>query len=385
MGRLYSGVMLLPFALEPAGAAALSACTIVDRQTDAAEIVRHAFRVAQLDGREPFVETVALDGSVEPPSLLPAGFTVIRNARSGAGEVALARSSNAGILLNRSAQTTVVSISAESQAALSELVQAVRSLLPASDTPGTVPIRTWFLGPNEQPRSHDRKILAPAWTEIQSNYSALVRGGIEQMMTAHRPYGRGKLILWHGSSGTGKTTAIRSLVRAWQSWCSAHYIADPERLFSSPGYISEVLTRPPAAGSEASLQSSQDGLGAWKLLIAEDSDEYLRATARRDAGAALGRLLNLGDGLLGQGVNALILITTNEELHRLHPALIRPGRCFAQIEFTPMSVREARSWMPDGLAKPEVPLSLAELFEIRGQDGRIRTSNDSSEQVGTYL
>lgn len=38
MGRLYSGVMPLPPDLEPAGAAALNACKIVDRLTDAADM-----------------------------------------------------------------------------------------------------------------------------------------------------------------------------------------------------------------------------------------------------------------------------------------------------------------------------------------------------------
>lgn len=52
----------------------------------------------------------------------------------------------------------------------------------------------------------------------------------------------------------------------------------------------------------------------WRLIVAEDSDDYLRASARRDAGAGLSRLLNLTDGILGQGFNVLVLITTNEEL-----------------------------------------------------------------------
>ena len=55
----------------------------------------------------------------------------------------------------------------------------------------------------------------------------------------------------------------------------------------------------------------------WRLIIAEDSDGYLRCSARRDAGDALGRLLNLGDGVLGQGMNALALLTTNEETSRI--------------------------------------------------------------------
>lgn len=75
---------------------------------------------------------------------------------------------------------------------------------------------------------------------------------------------------------------------------------------------------------------TDDESAKWQLLVAEDSDEFLRVSARRESGAALGRLLNLSDGILGQGSNTLILLTTNERLDRLHPALIRPGRCLAR-------------------------------------------------------
>ncbi|WP_407664900.1 AAA family ATPase [Mycolicibacterium moriokaense] len=53
-----------------------------------------------------------------------------------------------------------------------------------------------------------------------------------------KPTDAGKLILLHGEPGTGKTTAIRALIRHLQCWCRAQYISDPERVFSSP------VTRP---------------------------------------------------------------------------------------------------------------------------------------------
>ena len=34
--------------------------------------------------------------------------------------------------------------------------------------------------------------------------------------------GNGALLLWHGEPGTGKTHALRALVRSWRDWCSAH-------------------------------------------------------------------------------------------------------------------------------------------------------------------
>ena len=40
------------------------------------------------------------------------------------------------------------------------------------------------------------------------------------------PAAGGRLVLWHGPPGTGKTTAIRALVRAWAEWCRALFIVD---------------------------------------------------------------------------------------------------------------------------------------------------------------
>ncbi|MGH9181179.1 MAG: DUF5925 domain-containing protein, partial [Acidimicrobiales bacterium] len=132
-----------------------------------------------------------------------------------------------------------------------------------------------------------------------------------------------------------------------------------------------------------SLRKPAEPEALWRLIVAEDCDEYLRASARRDAGAALGRLLNLTDGLLGQGMCALVLLTTNEEVSRLHPALTRPGRCLARVEFNPFEESEARGWL-DGV-HVEGSRTLAELLELRGDLGRIGTHTETPTFVGQYL
>ena len=98
--------------------------------------------------------------------------------------------------------------------------------------------------------------------------------------------------------------------------------------------------------------------------MAEDTDEYLRASVWRDAGAALGDRLNLADGILGQGMNVLVLLTTNEETSRLHPASVRPGRCLAEVEFSAFDPFEASRIGPGNDAHHA--MTLAELLEKRG-------------------
>ena len=62
-------------------------------------------------------------------------------------------------------------------------------------------------------------------------------------------------------------------------------------------------------------------------MVLEDTGELLAEDAHTRTGQALSRLLNVTDGVLGQGMNTIVLVSTNEPLGRLHPAIRRAGRC----------------------------------------------------------
>jgi len=81
----------------------------------------------------------------------------------------------------------------------------------------------------------------------------------------------------------------------------------------------------------------------------------------------------------------VLLITTNEELSRLHPALTRPGRCLAQVAFGPFSPAEAVAWRgDDDRPAPRRPMTLAELYG--GDDTVITLDGDRRPlSTGAYL
>ena len=89
-------------------------------------------------------------------------------------------------------------------------------------------------------------------------------------------------------------------------------------------------------------------------------------SARQEVGQGLSRLLKLTDGLLGQGVRCILLVTTNEPIGRLHPAVRRPGRCWASIDFGPFEPPEATAWLALAGVERDVthPATLAELYAI---------------------
>jgi hypothetical protein len=255
-------------------------------------------------------------------------------------------------------------------------MEEVRKLLPRAeqDREGRVPVTFWSYS-QHGPMPMGRTLSVPEWLEISPNYAPETRNPLTRLMEGDLPWRGGQLILWHGETGTGKTTALRALAREWASWCEPHYITDPEKFFGdrSDYMLSVILQNEMYFDEEggdgeesaiistvhggmwavpphfAMIQSGQIGQSRaepkWRLLILEDTGELLAADARLQAGQGLSRFLNVVDGLIGQGLRILVLVTTNEELGALHPAIARPGRCAANILFRRIPLEQANEWL----------------------------------------
>jgi len=265
-----------------------------------------------------------------------------------------------------------VLVGAEKEERGAELLGRLREVFPAPDPSGRqeVTVTFWTYGPHG-PQPAWRTIAVPQWAEIEANYTHGVSESLDHLMTSFTPAHGGQLVLWHGASGTGKTFALRALAWEWRDWCDVHYVVDPDSFFGQHAdYLMHVLLQSEAAAgwmsfgqlgvSQAMVVSASDepelvgadGLDGevargkdWRLLVLEDTGELLQPDAKAVIGQGLARFLNLVDGLIGQGLRVLVLVTTNEEIRKLHPAVARPGRCAADIEFAALTESEADAWL----------------------------------------
>lgn len=356
----------------------------VESSLDQRELLEISFSSRQLAGREPHaIEFTRLDTTVPPADLLPSDAEIVGTFRRAFDIVVHAVTPRGSIRIEIDSHCTTVTVTSSHLHDCEVLAEEIgrRCWQP----PGhQIPINIWSLSRASRLTRHRKHIEPLPWATIRHNYPPTVMHRLDELMAMTPPAAGGRLILFHGKPGTGKTHAVRALIEQWQTWCAFDLLSEPETQLRQPTLIERVISEGPikvvrVARLDEPAVHEQD----WRLVIAEDTDELLRGD--RSTGG-LGTLLNVTDGLLGQGNRTMFLLTTNEPIGNLPPSLTRPGRCIAHIEFEPFNLEDARRWLDKSSAPPiTTPMTLAELYESRDHTPLQDGSSGSGTTVGTYL
>lgn len=272
------------------------------------------------------------------------GEVLARADYHGAGRLELLLSlAGALVHLVRVERAVHLRVAAGSQSSAEAAIDALKKAMPLDRGPdGQVPVSFWWWN-GRMPEDMGRLVSAPPAEDLQQNYSRATWTALESMTrwTGAPPAG-GRLVLWHGTPGTGKTTAVRALARSWREWADFHFITDPELFLATPSYMLNTL----------SARNRSKGADRWRVIVLEDAGEFLAPDAKQLSGQSLSRLLNVCDGVLGQATQSILMITTNEHLRTFHPAVSRPGRCLAAIEFHELGRDEIVTWCEANTIEP---------------------------------
>jgi len=162
--------------------------------------------------------------------------------------------------------------------------------------------------------------LGTAGTPLErGNYTDAVLADYDHVVADLKTPGPcGRLIIFSGSPGTGKTFLVRALLTEVPN---AAFVLIPPQMVSDLG-APELL---PA------LLNAKNEINGPIILILEDGDKAL--VKRKDGDMnTISSLLNLGDGILGSIMDIRILATTNAETLEMDPATRRKGRLCRHIQ-----------------------------------------------------
>ena len=183
-------------------------------------------------------------------------------------------------------------------------------------------------------------------TEVNfdTHYNDDIKDMYKELLTFLNERESGLAVL-HGCMGSGKTTFIKNMISSMDKQfilvtnTIAAHMAEPEFI--------------------AFMMENKDS-----VFILEDCEQILMNREENRFGGAISNILNMSDGLMSDIFNIKFICTFNTDIKNIDEALLRPGRCFVNYEFKPLSKDKSAKLLESLGHKVDVQkdMTLAEIY-----------------------
>jgi hypothetical protein len=244
-------------------------------------------------------------------------------------------------------------------------VKAARAALKDDIGNQKLPTAKWHYLSDGQ--HHYAEITVDSKVVLRDEYYPFLTQGVEKFIDDYLASNESILILL-GPPGTGKSTLLRHMIVSRQLTATLTY---EEKLLQQDRLFIQHLSKD----------------GESDVLILEDADVLLESR-EKCGNHAMNKLLNVSDGII-KVVDKKIVFTTNlPSTTNIDNALLRPGRCYAAIEFRELTFDEAcTAAKVANVPVPQVDrnYTLAELFQNQTQEKNMVTRKFNKRHVGFGL
>lgn len=212
----------------------------------------------------------------------------------------------------------------------------------------------------------------PSVPLINSNYTDEVVKKVNfsiECLKADNPPGR--VVIMEGAPGTGKTYAIRHIIKN---------ICDNVKVIALPVSMVPELSGPSLLETLLHMSNSSEGKTKFCFII-EDSDAIINSSDSQN----ISQILNLGDGIIGESLDSRMILTTNLKKGHINKAITRPGRLASYIEFKDLSPEMASNCAAN-LGSKKVytqPVPLAEVYREINEGELFKKTEEKN--AGQYL
>lgn len=205
------------------------------------------------------------------------------------------------------------------------------------------------------------------------NYTPEVQKQIREVADwAERPDPFGRIVIFAGPPGTGKSFAVRALVT--ETECVEWVIVPPSLVprLASPDLVQVLIDE----------RNEEGPLG----LIVEDADTLLRERASGNDENVVAQILNLGEGITGDIADLRIVLTTNVARLQIDKALLRKGRLFKFVQFDKLEPDRAAALYKHLTGRDHEfrePIPLSDVYGL-ANDHDTNVKEPSSDGFGQY-